>query len=45
MNVEEISDVDDFVAQDPEKDNELDTSTTDDDIEAILQSIHNRKQQ
>lgn len=45
VNVEEISDVDDFVAQDPEKDNELDTSTTDDDIEAILQSIHNRKQQ
>ena len=45
VNVEEISDFDDFVAQDPEKDNELDTSTTDDDIEAILQSIHNRKQQ
>lgn len=45
VNVEEEPAVDHFVAQDPEKDVDLDTSTTDDDIEAILKSIHNRKTQ
>lgn len=33
----------DFQAQDPEDDLSLDTSTTEDDIEAILNEIHNRK--
>ena len=32
-----------FQAKDPADDIDLDTSTTDDDIEAILNSIHNRK--
>ncbi|MBQ3284589.1 MAG: hypothetical protein IJH40_03020 [Ruminococcus sp.] len=45
VNVEEEPAApDNFVAKDPEKDVDLDTSTTEDDIEAILQSIHNRKQ-
>lgn len=35
----------DFKAQDPDSDVSLDTSTTDDDIEAILSAIHNRKGQ
>ncbi len=34
-----------FKAEDPTSDDSLDTSTTDDDIEAILEAIHNRKQQ
>lgn len=34
-----------FKAQDPSSDVSLDTSTTDDDIEAILSAIHNRKSQ
>ncbi len=33
----------DFKAEDPAEDISLDTSTTDDDIEAILAAIHNRK--
>ena len=32
-----------FKAEDPEKDTSLDTSTTDDDVEALLKAIHNRK--
>ena len=45
VNVEEEpAAADNFVAEDPEKNVDLDTSTTDDDIEAILKSIHNRKQ-
>lgn len=35
----------DFKAQDPEQDDSLNSSTTDDDIEAILNAIHSRKQQ
>ncbi len=35
----------DFKAQDPDSDDSLDTSTTDDDIEAILNAIHSRKGQ
>ena len=35
----------DFKAEDPDSDDSLDTSTTDDDIEAILNAIHNRKGQ
>ena len=34
----------DFVAEDPDLDMSLDTSTTSDDIEAILNEIHSRKQ-
>ena len=45
VNVEEEPAVDHFVAEDPEKDVALDTSTTDDDIEAILKDIQNRKSQ
>ena len=33
----------DFQAEDPTEDTQLDTSTTEDDIEAILNDIHNRK--
>lgn len=33
----------DFQAQDPDEDVSLDASTTDDDIEAILNEIHNRR--
>ncbi|MBQ3331746.1 MAG: hypothetical protein IJG87_11290 [Ruminococcus sp.] len=45
VNVEEEPAApDSFVAEDPDKDADLDTSTTEDDIEAILNSIHNRKQ-
>ena len=32
-----------FKAEDPEKDLSLDTSTTEDDVEALLRAIHNRK--
>ena len=35
--------VENFKAEDPDEDVSLDTSTTDDDIEAILAAIHNRK--
>ena len=45
VNVDEVPAADAFVAEDPEKDVDLDTSTTEDDIEAILNSIHNRKSQ
>lgn len=44
VNVDENTEVrDDFVAEDPTDDDSLDTSTTNDDIEAILDNIHNRK--
>ena len=44
VNVEEEAQpAEEFIAQDPEEDLSLDTSTTDDDIEAILNNIHNRK--
>lgn len=44
VNVEEDEQVTtDFVAEDPAQDDRLNTSTTDDDIEAILENIHNRK--
>lgn len=35
----------DFKAEDPAEDDSLDVSTTEDDIEAILNEIHNRKSQ
>ncbi len=44
VNVEEDRKPDEnFVAEDPEENVTLDTSTTSDDIEAILNEIHNRK--
>lgn len=44
VNVEEnVQPADDFKAEDPEDDMSLDVSTTEDDIEAILNNIHNRK--
>ena len=44
VNVEEDNlPAESFKAEDPEEDMSLDTSTTEDDIEAILNSIHNRK--
>ena len=44
VNVEESAAVDEsFKAEDPEADDSLNASTTEDDIEAILNSIHNRK--
>ena len=35
----------DFVAENPDEDESLDTSTTEDDVEALLKAIHNRKNQ
>ena len=44
VNVEEDTAPDEsFVAEDPEENDSLDTSTTSDDIEAMLEEIHNRK--
>ena len=44
VNVEEKqAPAEDFQAEDPTEDVQLDTSTTDDDIESILNNIHNRK--
>jgi hypothetical protein len=44
VNIEEKeAPADDFQAEDPTENDQLDTSTTDDDIEAILNNIHNRK--
>ncbi len=44
VNVEESAVVDEsFKAEDPEADDSLNSSTTEDDIEAILNNIHNRK--
>ena len=44
VNVEEdVKPDESFVAEDPEENVTLDTSTTSDDIEAILNEIHNRK--
>ena len=44
VNVKEEEPVaEDFTAEDPDEDVSLDTSTTDDDIKAMLDAIHNRK--
>ena len=44
VNVEEEANpAEDFQTEDPAEDERLDTSTTEDDIEAILDNIHNRK--
>ena len=44
VNVEENEpSAQDFVAEDPEENNTLDTATTSEDIEAILNEIHHRK--
>lgn len=40
---EEEKPTEDFQAEDPNEDTQFDTSTTQDDIEAILNDIHNRK--
>lgn len=44
VNIDEEPDKDErFTTEDPDEDMNLDASTTEDDIEAILNSIHNRK--
>lgn len=44
VNVDETEPLaEDFQAEDPNEDADLDTATTNDDIEAILNNIHNRK--
>ncbi|MBQ3264535.1 MAG: hypothetical protein IJH07_02030 [Ruminococcus sp.] len=45
VNVEEDLSDEPFEAKDPAQDDELDISTTEDDIAAILNDIHNRKSQ
>lgn len=43
VKVEKEEPIDSFIAEDPDEDLSLDTSTTEDDIDAILNEIHNRK--
>lgn len=43
VKVEEVKSTESFTTEDPDEDLNLDTSTTEDDIDAILNEIHNRR--